>query len=206
MSGTRRIIASRIELLADTDIIGPTPDALILSAPAETRLGNNPAIVPFSLNTVVIPAGTGLTTLPITFSGPIQRYFNPLIQNLPYHSRLTSSLNGSDARLSALFGLGLKARVTFTGFGSFVLALVASTEITIGIHGVDNLGNTWDVFNTFLYYPAAAGQGKTFEVTLDIVVPPLPSRTHIDFSVNSDNPAAIGFTLAGSTFTVNVQQ
>lgn len=206
MSGTRRLIASKLELLADTAIVGPTPDALVLSAPAETLLGNNPAIAPFTLNTVVIPAGSGISTIPITSSGPIQRYFSTSIQNLPYHSRLTSSLNATQARLSSTSGMGLKARATFSGFGSFVLALAASTEITIGIHATDNLGNTWDVFNTFLYYPASAGQGKTFELSLDIVAPHLASRTHIDFTVDSDNPAAIPLTLAGSTFTVNVQQ
>lgn len=206
MSGTRRVTASKVELLADESIVGPTPDALLLSAPAETRLGNNPAIVPFALTSTNIPATTGPTILPALSVAPIQRYFNPLDTNGPYHSRLTSSLNGNNVRLTALFGLGLKGVVTLETFVSTTALLAVPVEITLGLHGSDNLGNTWD--KTFvvdlIIAPGAIGKSVSFSIPL--CIPHLPLRTHIDFYANCDNTSAVPIATNGTTITFDVHQ
>ena len=206
MSGTRRVTASRVELLADSPIVGPTPTSIILSAPAETLLGNNPAIVPFVLTSTNIPALSGLTVIPALSVAPLERYFDPLNTNLPYHSRLTSSVVGSNVRLSALFGLGLKGTVTFEGFLSTTGILATPVEVTFGLHGSDNLGNTWNkTFVVALFdAPAAIGQIVTFSIPLCIRHD--PARTHIDFYANCNNPSAVILATNGNTIRFDVQQ
>ena len=206
MSGTRRVTAARVELLADTDIVGPTPDSIILAAPAETRLGNNPAIVPFALTSTNIPALSGATVLPALSIAPIQRYFDPLNTSIPYHSRLTSSVVGSNVRLSALFGLGLKGVVTFECFLSTTALLGTPNEITFGLHGSDNLGNTWNKTFVVSIFDAPAAIGQSVSISIPLCIRHSPLRTHIDFYADCNNPTAVMLATNGSTITFDVHQ
>lgn len=206
MSGTRRLIASRVELLADEPLVGPTEDEIILSAPVTTRLGNNPSLFTFVIGGTNLAPASGNTQLPVTLLNGVTRYFNALDTNSPYHTRLTPSVNTFQARLSALFGLGMKAVLTFQGFASYGAAIASPIELTIAIHGTDNLGNTWDKTNTLLFSPAAGAAGKSFSMSIPIVDPHLASRTHYDFYFTSDNPAGVTLNLNGMTAVFDIQQ
>lgn len=206
MSGTRRLTASRVELLADEDIVGPVSTSIVLSAPATTRLGNNPALVTFALSNTNLPATAGINNIVVNAVGDNLKYFSVTDTTIPYHSRLTPSVVASKARLGAIFGLGLKATVIFEGFALYGAALASPVEVTIGLHGADNLGNTWDKTATLLFNAAAGAAGKTFRIEFPILASHLPLRSSIDFYGSCDNPAAIGLGLSGMTITCDVQQ
>jgi hypothetical protein len=205
MSGTRRLIASRVELLADEPLVGPTDADIVLSAPADTKLGNNPSLFTFNMNNVVLPT-SGNTALPVTLLAGNTRYFNALAPNSPYHSRLTPSVNASKARLAAIFGLGMKAVITFQGYALYTGALGSPTEVNIGIHGEDNLGNTWDKQDVILFSPAAGVAGKSFSMSIPVVDPHLAGRTHYDFYFTSDNPSAVNLSLGNLQALFDIQQ
>lgn len=206
MSGTRRLTASRVELLADEAIVGPTTNDIVLSAPAETRLGNNPAVVPFVLTSTNIPAVSGPVVLPALSAVPFQRYFSVANTNVPYHSRLTSTTNGSSVRLQAIFGLGLKGVVTFDTFLSTTALLAVPAEITFGLHGTDNLGGTWDKTYVVSIYDAPAAIGRHVTFSIPLCIPHAAGRTHIDFFADCNNPTAVILATNGSTITFDVHQ
>lgn len=206
MSGTRRLIASRVELLADEKLVGPTTDDVIVSAPAVTGLGNNPSLFPFACLTTSILAASAATPLPVIAAGLIQRYYDALTPNIPYNSRLTSAIVSAKARLTSIFGLGLKGTVKFEAFLSSTALVTVPTEITIGLHGVDNLGNTWDK-TVVVDLPIAPGAiGKTVEITIPLVIQHLPSRTYVEFFADCDNTSAVTIALNGAQLVFDIQQ
>lgn len=205
MSGTRRVIASRIELLADVPIVGPTTSDTVLSAPTVTKLGNNPSLFTFNMNNVSLPT-SGPTPLPVTLLYGNIRYFNAYNTNSPYHSRLTPTVNTQKARLSDTQGVGLKGVLVFEGYALFTGALGSPIEVSIGIHGEDNLGNTWDKTNVILFSPAAGAAGKSFSMSLPLTIPYLATRSHIDFYFTSDNPAAVNLNMAQLQGTFDIQE
>jgi hypothetical protein len=206
MSGTRRLIASKIELLADEPLVGPTIDDIVLSAPAVTRLGNNPAVITFGVLSSPIPAGTSLTPIPVLAVASDARYFDPLDTNVPYNSRLTPSVVSSRARLSSIFGLGLKGTITFEFFLSSTALLATPFEVTFGVHGTDNLGNTWDKLSVQSIYDAPAAIGRYVSVSLALCIPHNPLRTHLDFFVDCNNNSAVNFAANGALITFDVVQ
>jgi hypothetical protein len=205
MSGTRRIIASKIELLADEPLIGPTSTDTVLSAPTVTKLGNNPSLFVFNMSNVILPT-SGPTTLPVTLLYGNTRYFNAYNTNSPYHSRLTPSINAQKARLSDSQGLGLKGVLVFEGYAIYTGALASPMEVSIGIHGEDNLGNTWDKTNVVLFSPAAGAAGKSFSMSLPLTIPYLATRSRIDFYFTSDNPSGVNLSLGQLQGSFDVQQ
>lgn len=206
MSGTRRLTASRVELLADEAIVGPTTDQIVLSAPAVTRLGNNPALFTFSVFSTNIPAISGPVPMAVTNVGSTTRYFDPLDTNAPYNSRLTASVNAAKARLSSIFGLGLKGTVTFEFFLSSTALLATPFEATIGLHGTDNLGNSWDKNTVVAIFDAPAAIGRVVSISIPLNIPHLASRTHVDFSGDCNNPSAVNFVTNGAQITFDITQ
>lgn len=62
MSGTSRIIAHEVQILADSAIVGPTPDSRLLSSPSNTLLGYNPTSIE-GLAGLAAPIAPGGTTI-----------------------------------------------------------------------------------------------------------------------------------------------
>lgn len=206
MSGTRRLTASRVELLADEKIVGPTIDDVIVSAPAVTGLGNNPSVFPFTCLSTNILAASPATPLSVIATGLTQRYFDPIAPNIPYNSRLTASIDSAKARLSSIFGMGLKGTVKFEAFLSSTAPVAVPSEITIGLRGQDSLGNSWNKIEVVILPIAPAAIGQSVQITIPLVLPHLASRTHLDFFADCDNTSAVTISLNGATITYDISQ
>lgn len=73
MSGTARIVAHEVQILADSAVTGPTPDSRLLSSPSNTLLGYNPISIEGNavLGAPVAPGGTATLGLnPPSISTP----------------------------------------------------------------------------------------------------------------------------------------
>lgn len=206
MSGNRRLIADRIELLANHAIVGPVDTHELSSASAIRKLGNNPRIFVANVTSSNLPAGSGPINLGILSAAPSTPYFDANDSFSSYLNVLTQGTGGSANVLSSASGMAMKAVIHFEGFAMYNAALVSTTEVTLGIHITDNLGNTWDKTFVVLFNVAAGAAGKSFSISFPIVTNFEPARSSMIFNVASDNPAAQILSLSGLQLSIDVSQ
>lgn len=201
MSGDRVLLAHRIKLLADLPIVGPDENSILLSAPAATKLGNNPCNPEFTILNITIPNGSGAVNLACNAVTPFVKYYDSGAST--YDQTINTAIAATKARINCK---QLKGRINFTTFGLMAGALVAPIEVTVGLHGTDNLGNTWDKTAVILYNVAAGAAGKTISLSFPVSIPYNAARTWTDWYASCDNPAAVGLGLSGSVLMAEVDQ